>query len=59
MNGVTLISIFLICLPIIFFASSIQMLVASFVRSTKEAARTCRLSHWFHLCLELRWLSSP
>jgi sodium transport system permease protein len=37
LNGMTLISIFLICLPIIFFASSIQMLVASFSRSTKEA----------------------
>jgi sodium transport system permease protein len=37
LNGMTLISIFLICLPIIFFASAIQMLVASFSRSTKEA----------------------
>jgi sodium transport system permease protein len=37
LNGATLISIFLICLPIIFFASSIQMVVASFSRSTKEA----------------------
>ncbi|MCX6060132.1 MAG: ABC transporter permease [Chloroflexi bacterium] len=37
LNGKTLISIFLICLPIIFFASAIQMLVASFSRSTKEA----------------------
>jgi sodium transport system permease protein len=37
LNGMTMISIFLICLPIIFFASAIQMLVASFSRSTKEA----------------------
>jgi sodium transport system permease protein len=37
LNGATLVSIFLICLPIIFFASSIQMVVASFSRSTKEA----------------------
>jgi sodium transport system permease protein len=37
LNGATLISIFLICLPIVFFASSIQMVVASFSRSTKEA----------------------
>jgi len=37
LNILTLISIFLICLPIIFFASSIQILVASFARSTKEA----------------------
>jgi sodium transport system permease protein len=37
LNGMSLISIFLICLPIIFFASAIQMLVASFSRSTKEA----------------------
>lgn len=34
---ITLISIFLICLPIVFLASAIQMLVASFARSTKEA----------------------
>ena len=33
----TLISIFLICLPVVFLASAIQMLVASFARSTKEA----------------------
>jgi sodium transport system permease protein len=33
----TLLSIFLLCLPIIFLASAIQMLVASFARSTKEA----------------------
>jgi sodium transport system permease protein len=34
---VTLILIFLTCLPIVFLASAIQMLVASFARSTKEA----------------------
>jgi sodium transport system permease protein len=33
----TLIAIFLICLPVVFLASAIQMLVASFARSTKEA----------------------
>jgi len=33
----TLLSIFLICLPVVFLASAIQMLVASFARSTKEA----------------------
>jgi len=37
LNVVTLILIFLICLPIVFLASAIQMLVASFARSTKEA----------------------
>lgn len=37
LNPTTLISIFLICLPIVFLASAIQMLVASFARSTKEA----------------------
>jgi sodium transport system permease protein len=37
LNILTLILIFLICLPIIFLASAIQMLVASFARSTKEA----------------------
>jgi sodium transport system permease protein len=36
-NLVTLLLIFLICLPIVFLASAIQMLVASFARSTKEA----------------------
>jgi len=36
-NGDTLIAILAICLPIVFLASSIQMLVASFARSTKEA----------------------
>jgi len=33
----TLLLIFLICLPVVFLASAIQMLVASFARSTKEA----------------------
>lgn len=37
LNLVTLVSIFLICLPVAFLASAIQMLVASFARSTKEA----------------------
>jgi sodium transport system permease protein len=37
LNIRTLTSIFLICLPIVFLASAIQMLVASFARSTKEA----------------------
>jgi sodium transport system permease protein len=37
LNILTLFLIFLICLPIIFLASAIQMLVASFARSTKEA----------------------
>jgi sodium transport system permease protein len=37
LNLATLILIFLICLPIVFLASAIQMLVASYVRSTKEA----------------------
>jgi sodium transport system permease protein len=36
-NILTLLLIFLICLPIVFLASAIQMLVASFARSTKEA----------------------
>lgn len=37
LNLLTLISIFLVCLPVVFLASAIQMLVASFARSTKEA----------------------
>ncbi len=37
LNPLTLLLIFLICLPIIFLASAIQMLVASFAKSTKEA----------------------
>ena len=37
LNVVTLILIFLTCLPIVFLASAIQMVVASFSRSTKEA----------------------
>ena len=37
LNAATLFLIFLICLPVIFLASAIQMLVASFARSTKEA----------------------
>ena len=38
LNLITLFLIFLVCLPIVFLASAIQMLVASFVRSTKEAS---------------------
>jgi len=37
LDGVTLLWIFLTCLPIVFLASAIQMVVASFARSTKEA----------------------
>ena len=37
LNILTLLSIFLICLPIVFLASAIQILVASYARSTKEA----------------------
>jgi sodium transport system permease protein len=37
LNILTLLLIFLICLPIVFLASAIQMVVASFARSTKEA----------------------
>jgi len=37
LNVLTLLWIFLICLPIAFLASAIQILVASFARSTKEA----------------------
>jgi sodium transport system permease protein len=37
LNITTLLSIFLICLPVVFLGSAIQMLVASFARSTKEA----------------------
>lgn len=37
LNVLTLFWIFLICLPIAFLASAIQILVASFARSTKEA----------------------
>ena len=37
LNALTLLWIFLICLPIAFLASAIQILVASFARSTKEA----------------------
>jgi sodium transport system permease protein len=37
LNAVTLTLILLVCLPIVFLASAIQMLVASFTRSTKEA----------------------
>jgi sodium transport system permease protein len=37
LNVVTLIWVLLICLPIVFFASAVQMLVASFARTTKEA----------------------
>jgi len=38
LNVFTLFWIFVICLPVIFLACSIQMMVASFVRSTKEAS---------------------
>jgi sodium transport system permease protein len=37
LSVLTLLLIFLICLPVVFLASAIQMLVASFARSTKEA----------------------
>jgi sodium transport system permease protein len=37
LDAATLILIFLTCLPIVFLASAIQMVVASFARSTKEA----------------------
>jgi sodium transport system permease protein len=37
LDGVTLTLVFLTCLPIVFLASAIQMVVASFARSTKEA----------------------
>jgi len=37
LNVLTLLWIFLICLPIAFLANAIQILVASFARSTKEA----------------------
>lgn len=37
LNMLTLLLIFLICLPVVFLGSAIQMLVASFTRSTKEA----------------------
>jgi sodium transport system permease protein len=37
LNILTLLLIFLICLPIVFLASAIQMVVTSFARSTKEA----------------------
>ena len=37
LNAVTLLLILLVCLPIVFLASAIQMLVASFSLSTKEA----------------------
>jgi sodium transport system permease protein len=37
MNAGTLLSIFLICLPIVFLACAIQTLIASFTRTTKEA----------------------
>jgi sodium transport system permease protein len=36
--GTTLVAIFLITLPIVILASAMEMLVASFVRSTKEAS---------------------
>lgn len=37
LNGETLLWIFLVCLPIVFLSSAMQIVVASFVRSTKEA----------------------
>jgi sodium transport system permease protein len=37
LNAVTMVQIFLICLPIVFLASAIQMVVASFANTTKEA----------------------
>jgi sodium transport system permease protein len=37
MNASTLLSIFLICLPIIFLACAVQTLIASFTRTVKEA----------------------
>ena len=37
LSFMTLFSIFLICLPMVFLASAIQILVASFARTTKEA----------------------
>lgn len=37
-NGTSLIAIFLIALPMVFLACAMEMLVASFVRSTKEAS---------------------
>ena len=37
LNGATLIWIFLICLPVVFLASAIQIVVASFARTPKEA----------------------
>jgi sodium transport system permease protein len=37
LNVVTLIWVLLVCLPVVFLASAIQMLVASFARTTKEA----------------------
>ena len=36
LNGMTLIWIFLICLPVVFLASAIQIVVASFARTPKE-----------------------
>jgi sodium transport system permease protein len=38
LDGATITAIFLIALPIVFLASAMEMLVASFVRSTKEAS---------------------
>jgi sodium transport system permease protein len=38
LNGATLAAIFFVSLPIVFLASAMEMLVASFVRSTKEAS---------------------
>jgi sodium transport system permease protein len=38
LNIVSLLGIFLLSLPIVFLASAMQMVVASFVRSTKEAS---------------------
>jgi sodium transport system permease protein len=38
LNGSTLAAIFFVALPIVFLACALEMLVASFVRSTKEAS---------------------
>jgi sodium transport system permease protein len=38
LDGDTLVAVFLVALPIVFLASAMEMLVASFVRSTKEAS---------------------
>jgi sodium transport system permease protein len=37
LHGATLFWVFLICLPMVFFANALQILLASFARTTKEA----------------------